>query len=76
MYQVTKIVTNDGKMFNTEKDAKRYLDKQYANLVCAIASQLVSLGKYQAIKQFLDEHSELFEEMLALKRELNEETTE
>ena len=73
MYQVTKFVTNDGKMFDTEKDAKRYLDKQYTNLVCAIASQLVSLGKYQAIKQFLDERSEMFEEMLALKRELNEE---
>lgn len=73
MYQVTKFVTNDGKMFDTEKDAKRYLEAQYTNVVCSISSRLLLIDKYQTMKQFLDEHIEMFEEMLALKRELNEE---
>ena len=73
MHRVTKIVTNDGKMFDTKTDAKRYLDKKYTTLVFNFASRLLNITKYQEMKEFLDENIETLEEMLALKRELDEE---
>ena len=72
MHQVIKVMTDDGTMFNTEKEARRYLDKTYTELLCNIASQLSNITKYQAMKVFLDENGVLFEKMIALKRELDE----
>ena len=69
MYQVTKVITNNGQMFNTEREAKIYLERKYTNLVSALASQLSNLSKYQEIKDFLHENSESFREMLSLKDE-------
>ena len=72
MYRVTKIVTNDGKMFDTEKEAKKYIEVKYTDLVSRISAKLSSFSKYQEIKDFLDNNGELFREMLSLKNELLE----
>lgn len=72
MYRVTKIVTNDGEMFDTEKEAKRYIERKYTQLVSRISSQLLNISKYQAMKDFLDNNGESFREMLSLKDELLE----
>ena len=69
MYEVTKVITNDGKMFDTEKEAKAYVERKYTDLVSRISSPLSNLSKYQEIKDFLHENSESFREMLSLKDE-------
>lgn len=69
MYEVTKIITNDGKMFDTEKEARTYVERKYTDLVSRISSTLSSLSKYQEIKIFLNDNAEMFREMLSLKDE-------
>lgn len=69
MYEVTKVITNDGKMFDTEKEARAYVERKYTDLVSRISSALSSLSKYQEVKIFLHENSESFREMLSLKDE-------
>ena len=39
MYQVTKVMTNDGQMFNTVTDAKHYLEK---NMLIVFVNQPVN----------------------------------
>ena len=69
MYEVTKVITNDGKMFDTEKEAKAYVERKYTDLVSRLSCKLSNLSKYQEIKDFLNDNSESFREMLSLKDE-------
>lgn len=70
MYQVIKIITNDGEMFDTEKEAKKHVERKYTDLVSRIAGKLIGFAKYQEVKEFLDDNIELFDEMSSLKNEL------
>lgn len=72
MYKVTKVMTDDGQMFDTVKDAKHYLEKKYADCLCKLASQLVSIDKYQKMCEFLDTHinEDLFIQVQNLKSEI------
>ncbi len=76
MHRITKIITNDGRMFDTEKEAKRHIECKYTDLVSRIAAQLSNFSKYQEIKDYLDNNSELFHKMLLLKNELLENIEE
>lgn len=72
MYKVTKVMTNDGEMFDTEKEAKHYLEARYADCLCKLASKLVSIEKYQPMCEFLDANidTDLFERVKDLKKEI------
>lgn len=72
MYKVTKIITNDGHMFDTVKDAKHYLEVKYADYLCKLASKLVTIDKYQEMCEFLDTHinEDLFVQAQEIKREI------
>lgn len=72
MYKVTKVMTNDGQIFDTVKDAKHYLEKKYADCLCKLASKLLSIEKYQPMCEFLDANidGDLFEQVKELKREI------
>ena len=72
MYKVTKVMTNDGHMFDTVKDAKHYLDVKYADCLCKLASKLVAIDKYQEMCEFLDTHinKDLFVRVQEIKREI------
>ena len=72
MYKVTKVMTNDGHMFDTTVDAKHYLEKRYADCLCKLASKLVAIDKYQEMCEFLDTHinGDLFVQVQEIKREI------
>ncbi len=72
MYKVTKVMTNDGQVFDTVKDAKHYLEKKYADCLCKLASKLVAIDKYRPMCEFLDTHinEDLFVQVQDLKREI------
>lgn len=72
MYKVTKVMTNDGHMFDTVKDAKHYLEVKYAECFCKLASKLVAIDKYQEMCEFLDTHinKDLFVQVQEIKREI------
>lgn len=72
MHKVTKIMTNDGHMFDTVKDAKHYLEVKYADCLCKLASKLVTIDKYQKMCEFLDTHinEDLFVQVQEIKREI------
>ena len=72
MYTVTKVMTNDGQMFDTVKDAKHYLEKTYADCLCRLASKLVGIEKYQPMCEFLDANinEDLFVQVQEIKTEI------
>ena len=71
MYKCTKIITNDGVMFDTEKEAKKHIEVKYTDMCCRVASKLCNLSKYQEVKKFLDDNIETFRELTELKDELS-----
>ena len=77
MYEVVKVMTNDGHQFDNAKEAKEYLEKEYTDLMCRISAKLVSIEKYQQMKEHLDSEGvlEQFEKALELKRELGKGVT-
>ena len=78
MYKVTKVMTNDGHMFDTVKDAKHYLEVKYADCLCKLASKLVAIDKYQEMCEFLDTHinKDLFVQVQEIKKEITPEINE
>ena len=77
MYEVIKIMTNDGHQFDTEKEDKDYLEKEYTDLLCRICSKLIAIEKYQQMKEYLNENGVLeeFEKAMELKREFGKGVT-
>ena len=74
--KVTKILTDDGEMFDYYKDARRHLDQKYGRQLTAIAIKLLEITKYSQMFKFLDEHLELFEAAIRLKNELTQPENE
>jgi len=71
MHRVIKIATGDGKHFDSEKEARRYLDKEYGNRLTSIAHKIVRTDcKYTQLCEFLDTNLNLFQELIDLKNEL------
>lgn len=72
MIKSMKIITDDGKIFDSYKDAKRYLDKKYGDKLTALANKLLMIDKYMPMIDFIDTNLEMFEELLLLKSELSQ----
>lgn len=72
MYEVVKVMTNDGHLFDNAKEAKEYLEEEYTDKMCRISSKLVSIEKYQEMKEYLDENLEVFLDVITLKKELED----
>ncbi len=72
MQKITKIVTDDEKMFDSYTEAKKYLDIAYGKQLTRIAVKLLNITKYDVMCEFLDENLDCFQELINLKNELNE----
>ena len=72
MYEVVKVMTNDGHQFDSAKEAKEYLEKEYSDKMCRISAKLVSIEKYQEMKEYLDANLEVFLDVITLKKELED----
>lgn len=80
MRKVTKILTDDNRMFDTVKDAVKHLDREYGNRLTGVVHKILHItsevGKYIALCEFLDENLMLFDELSALKSELRRNITD
>jgi len=70
MKAVTRIQTSDGKIHESRKEALKYLEVRYANILCPIGAKLHTL-KYTEILEYLDTNLEKFAELLQLKSDMN-----
>lgn len=70
MKTVTTIRTNDGKPHISESDARKHLEKCYADLLLPLAHKLVAVEKYSAMAEMLDASTETMRSLLAIKDEL------
>lgn len=73
MQIVRKIMTDDGELFDTQKEAKKYLNKKYGEQLTSIAHKILKCEKYIQLCEFLDENLDNFKEVIELKNELKEE---
>lgn len=71
MKPVTTFRANDGTALLTEQEASRYLDTTYANIVSKLASDLITVDKYQAMKLYIDENLRRFAQAIDAKAELD-----
>lgn len=76
MFKVTKIMTDDGKMFDDFKKAKKYLEVEYGDKLCRMAHKLLSIEKYTPMCEFLDANLEEFKELIRLRKESNQLETD
>lgn len=53
------VQTFDGKLFESQKDANKHLDKIYGDILLRLARELTG-KKYTEVAQYLDEHLEEF----------------
>lgn len=67
MRQVIKIQTFDGKIHDSQADAKRHLDALYADELCRLAHKLTTAEKYSKICEVLNDNLNAFSAMLAIK---------
>lgn len=72
MQKITKIMTDDESIFDTEKEARKYLDKKYGEHLTSVAHKILKHEKYEKLLEFLDENLNIFKELIELKNELNE----
>lgn len=73
MKTVVKVMTFDGKLHNTQKDAVRYVEAIYADKLSKIALKLVQIGKYAATGDYINDNLSLFLELASIKDDLQME---
>lgn len=78
MKRVTKFETLDGKLFDSERDAKRHAEKRYGDALLSLGRRLTHQS-YTFVTDFIDENLEAFIQLKALKQDYdlieNEEDT-
>ena len=70
MYEVTKIMTNDGKIFDCERDAKHYLENQYNGVIAELSLLIRGIENATQIKLIIDDNIEVLEKIIRLKKEI------
>lgn len=72
MYKVIRYMTNDGKIFNTESEARKALEKEYGNILEKLSNRIIKEtdGKYVKLLNFLDENILDFQRLFELKEEI------
>lgn len=70
MKTVFKVMTFDGKMHVTQKDAVRHVEAAYADKLSKIALQLVQIDKYVATGDYINDNLSLFVELASIKDDL------
>ena len=70
MKTVSKVMTFDGKLHDTQKDATRHVDAIYADKLSKIALKLVQIGKYAATGDYINDNLSLFVELASIKADL------
>jgi|GEM_PF-6292275 len=73
MHKIIRIETNDENQFETEKEARKYLDKKYGDRLTTIVHKILKHEKYISLCEFIDANLELFQELIDLKNELKED---
>ena len=70
MKTVSKVMTFDGKLHDTQKDATRHVEAVYADKLSKISMQLVRIDKYVATGDYINDNLSLFVELASIKADL------
>ena len=62
--------TSDGKIFDQLRHAKSHADKRFGDLLTKLAHEMVRVEKYAAAIHWIQENLDRFEELKALKKDL------
>lgn len=72
MYKVTKIMTDDGKMFNTENEAKHHIENNYNGAISELALLIRGTENATKLKLIIDDNIDLLDRIVRLKEEMTE----
>lgn len=70
MLKLVVYKTSDGKIHEDFRSAERYADNRYGNALTSLAHQLVRIGKFKEMVEFLENHLEEFVKVQALKDDI------
>ena len=71
MIEVRKILTNDGKMFNTERDAKHHIENEYNGVISELALLIRGTENATKLKLIIDDNIDVLRKIVELKDELS-----
>jgi len=69
MRREIKCITYDGKIFDTQKEAKKYLDKIYGDKLLSIA-RVLTYQRYTAVADYIDDNINKFIELNIVKNDM------
>jgi hypothetical protein len=70
MKQVTKFQTLDGELHETERLARKHIEKLYAEALTRLSHEAVRKTKYVEMCEFIDAHLEEFYRLRKLKLDM------
>lgn len=70
MKTVTKWVTYDNKVHDSQKEALHYLDVEYGNVLSLVSAKIAKLEKYLLISEFIDANLEVFAQLSKIKADM------
>ena len=71
MYTVTKVMTNDGQMFDNERDARHHLENVYDGALSKLALLIRGNDNAISLKLIIDDNIDVLKDIIALKSELD-----
>jgi len=72
MIEILKYKTLDDKEHETIENAQKHLEKEYGNLICKIANDIIKTDcKYINILEYIDNNLNLFIELKNIKEDKN-----
>jgi hypothetical protein len=71
MKEIKAFITFDGKVHTSHSSAVKHLDAEYTSIICKIAAEIVSIDKYQDIKNYIDDNLLRFVSAHKIKTDMN-----
>lgn len=71
MRRMTMFQTSDGLLHETQEQAARHADRRYGNALTSLVHKLCRIEKYAAMSAFVDENLSRFNDLAALKADVD-----
>lgn len=71
MIEVRRILTNDGQMFDTERDAKHHIENKYNGVISELALLIRGTENATKLKLIIDDNIDVLRKIVVLKDELS-----
>jgi len=71
MKEIMCIITEDGSIFKSKREAEKYLNVTLSDRLADHTAKIVKLTIYQEVKNYLLDNLEDFSEILSIKKDLS-----